>query len=89
MVDFLAVTVVDHQSKVVYDPEFLNDRSDSLVHQVEHGWWSIIEIPVLLLRNDQQMNAVLGAMVRDHNHLVGLEEDFGGDLAADYATENT
>jgi hypothetical protein len=28
-------------------------------------------------------------MIRDHEHLVGLEEDSGGDLAVDNSTENT
>lgn len=88
MVDFLPIPVVDHQPVMVSHAELVGDQLGGFAQLGEDFRWGVLEIPVLGLGEDQKVDTVFGAMVRDDDDPVGFVEDLRRNLPVDYAGED-
>ncbi len=75
MVNFLSVPVIDHQPVMAGHTELFGDQFGGLAQFGEDFRRGVLEIPILGLREDQKVDTVFGAMVRDHDDPFGFVED--------------
>ena len=87
MVDFLPVAIVDYQSEMVPNPQFLGNDLDCVIQKLENLRRRLEKVSMFFLGKNQQMHGVDRPMIRDNNHAVSLVEYFRGQFPADDAGE--
>ena len=88
MIDFLSQAVVYRQLIMVWYAQLLGHDLGGFETQAKSLRWCVLKVGIFLFGDNQQVDRGFGAMVGDHEHLVGFVEDFGGRFAPDHAGED-
>jgi len=76
--DFLPQAVVYRQLIMVGDTQLLGHDLGGFQTDPKSFRRRVLEVGIFLFGDNQQVDRGFGAMVGDHDDLVGLVEDFGG-----------
>ena len=78
MVHFLAVAIIDYQSKPARYAQFLCDQAGCAVHHRQRFGGSFVEVFRHFFRNYQQMYLGFGIVVGYYNHLSSSKKILAG-----------
>ena len=88
VVDLLTITVIDYHTEVIPDTQLVGHYLHRIIQHLQYFRRCLVEIPVLLLGNDQQVHHIDWTVIGNENHLLGLEEYLGRQFPTDYLSEN-